>query len=320
MSCLLCNAPVESLLFPPHKPVLKGLVNLHTNEIDLGLNCPLTVFPQVSGFVGGDLVACLLGLGDVAPGSLLVDLGTNAEIALWDGSRWRVTSAAAGPAFEGGNIRTGMIHTMGAVNNVYLDGDRLRLQVCGDVQPQGLCGSGLLSLVAAALQGQLIDATGMICSRDMVDTNLSFYLVENKGSRAIRYYRDAEMELMLTQDDVRNLQLAKGAVRAGIAVLLEKSGISPEQVPHVYLTGALGTNASKTALKRVALLPEPMVDKTSFIPNGVLKGLQVYLASSCKEKKLKRLIESMQPFPLSGTPAFENYYLKSLNFDDLLNC
>ncbi len=314
MSCLLCKTPVESLLFPPHKPANKDVVHLQSSEIDLSLSCPLTVFPQVSGFVGGDLVACLLGLDNVAPGTVLIDLGTNAEIALWGGRRWWVTSAAAGPAFEGGNITSGMIHTKGAVTDVRLDGDRLRLNACGEVKPRGLCGSGLLSLVAAALDGGIVDASGTILSENEVETNLGRYLVENKNSRAIRYYRDAETELHLTQDDVRNLQLAKGAVRAGVAVLLEKSGFSPQQVPHVYLTGALGINVSKTALKRVALLPEPMVDKTSFIPNGVLKGLQVYLASNRKESILDNLVKSMQPFPLSGTPAFEKYFMKSLSF------
>ncbi len=107
-----------------------------------------------------------------APGTLLIDLGTNAELALWDGHRWWVTSAAAGPAFEGGNISCGMVMAEGAVTDVRLAGDRLRLTVAGGGEARGLCGSGLAALVAAARQGGLIDATGRILAVDEVETNL----------------------------------------------------------------------------------------------------------------------------------------------------
>jgi uncharacterized 2Fe-2S/4Fe-4S cluster protein (DUF4445 family) len=181
------------------------------------------VFPLATGFVGGDLIACLVGLQNVLAGTILVDLGTNAELALWDGDRWWVTSAAAGPAFEGGNIGSGMIMADGAVIDVRLVDDRLQLTVAGKGTPRGLCGSGLAALVAVARQGGLIDTTGRILAADEVETNLGRYLVEQGGAWSICFHRDAGGELLLTQDDVRNFQLAKGAVRAGIDVLLEKA-------------------------------------------------------------------------------------------------
>jgi uncharacterized 2Fe-2S/4Fe-4S cluster protein (DUF4445 family) len=314
MSCLLRNLPVSSLLFPPHKPPYKELVRIPASEIDLGLAVPLQIFPLISGFVGGDLVACLLALENVPPGTLLIDIGTNAELALWDGSCWWVTSAAAGPAFEGGNIGAGMIMADGAVTDVQLEGDRLQLTVAGGGPPRGLCGSGLAALVATARQGGLIDATGRILSADEVETNLGHYLIEMDGSWAIRFHRSASSELLLTQEDLRNFQLAKGAVQSGVQMLLERGGFTPESLSQVLVTGALGTALPVEVLKRVALLPEPMLDKTSFIANGVLAGLQTYLAAADGQQRLADLINTIQPFPLSGTPAFERLFLSALEF------
>ncbi len=314
MACLLRNLQVDSLLFPPHRAPFKSLLQVPGDEVDLGLEAPIDLFPLVSGFVGGDLVACLLAFDQVEPGTMLIDLGTNAELALWDGDRWWVTSAAAGPAFEGGNISSGMMHEQGAVTGVYLTKDRLELTVAGAGQPYGLCGSGLTELVANALQGGLIDSAGCIRAPGDVETNLNRYLVEKNGEAAIRYYHSATTELYLTQKDVRSFQLAKGAVHAGVKVLLDKCGLSPDRITQVHLTGALGSSVSRNALKRVALLPEPMVDKTSFMKDGVLTGLQAYLLADDGRELVDLLMSRLQPLPLSGTPAFEKHFLAALNF------
>jgi uncharacterized 2Fe-2S/4Fe-4S cluster protein (DUF4445 family) len=314
MSCLLQNLPVASLLFPPHKPPYKDLLRIPCRELDLGVPSPLELFPLAAGFVGGDLVACLTGLKKVQSGTLLIDIGTNAELALWDGRRWWLTSAAAGPAFEGGNIDSGMILADGAVTDVLLKNDRFQLTVAGNGRPGGLCGSGLAALVAVLRQGGLIDSTGRIRSVGEVETNLNQYLVEQDGEWAIRFYHDAQGELLLTQGDLRNFQLAKGAVRAGTQVLLERGGFAPEEVSQVMVTGALGTALPVEVLKMVALLPEPMLDKTSFIANGVLAGLQAYLVDIDGERRLSSLMETLQPFPLSGTPTFERLFLDNLEF------
>jgi uncharacterized 2Fe-2S/4Fe-4S cluster protein (DUF4445 family) len=202
----------------------------------------------------------------------------------------------------------------GAVTNVRLVDDRLQLTVVGKGPPRGLCGSGLAALVAAARQGGLIDATGRILAADEVETNLGRYLVEQDGVWSICFHRDAGGELLLTQDDVRNFQLAKGAVRAGIDVLLEKGGFTPKGVSRVLVTGALGTALPVEVLKNVALLPEAMLDKTSFIANGVLAGLQAYLSAAAGQQRLADLMKTIQPFPLSGTPAFEKQFLEALEF------
>jgi len=118
----------------------------------------------------------------------------------------------------------------------------------------------------------------------------------------------------LTQEDVRNFQLAKGAVRAGVEVLLERGGVTAEEVARVLVTGALGSALPVEVLKRVALLPEPMLDKTSFIANGVLTGLRAYLFSADGGRHLTALMSRLKPFPMSGSPVFEKRFLSALEF------
>ena len=327
ISHLLCRLPVAGLIFPPHRSPLKELTTLTPAELDLGLTVPLQLFPTVTGFVGGDLVADLYGLlgargrglttRNQQPASsprLILDLGTNAELALWDGRRWLVTSAAAGPAFEAGNIASGMPLAPGAVTDVQLAGDRLVLSVAGGGRPLGLCGSGLLALVAAARQGGLIDPGGRIVAPEEVGTNLARYLVADGGGWTLCFYRDARGELRLAQDDVRQLQLAKGAVRAGIEVLLHRAGLAAAELAAVCVTGAFGAALPAAAVKGIAIFPEGVLDKLSFVSNGVLDGLCAYLADPQGAAHLAVLQATIQPFPLSGTPAFEQRFLAALEF------
>ena len=358
ISHLLLGLPVASLLFPPHRSTLTTLTILSPEDLELGLAVPLQLFPAVSGFVGGDLVAVLFGVGNppacghlpycageakaVSPlwnrgdgkrsepggsvdhqgGSppagtvptLVLDLGTNAELALWNGERWWVTSAAAGPTFEAGNIACGMPLETGAVTDVQLQGDRLALTVAAADRPAGLCGSGLMALVAAARQGGLIDVGGRIVSPGEIGTNLVRYLMPDGEGWALCFHRDARGDLRLTQNDVRQLQLAKGAVRAGIEVLLDRTGLTVADLGAILITGAFGSALPADTLKGIAMLPEGMVDKSFFVPNGVLDGLGDFLCDVRGPERVMALLATIKPFPLSGTPAFEKRFLKALDF------
>jgi uncharacterized 2Fe-2S/4Fe-4S cluster protein (DUF4445 family) len=332
ISHLLCRLPAKPLLFPPHRTALTELTELTAAAADLGLAVPLQLFPAVSGFVGGDLVAVLFGgLGAGNSGlegsnqqrifsrqppapSLVLDLGTNAELALWTGTQWWVSSAAAGPAFEAGNIRCGMPLAPGAVTDVHHRADRLELIVAGGGRPSGLCGSGLLALLAAARAGGLLTADGRIVAPDEIDTNLARYLVPDGAGWAICCHRDARGEIRLTQADVRHFQLAKGAVRAGVEVLLERSGLTAGAIAAVMVTGAFGAALPVAALRGVAMLPEGMIDKLFTVPNGVLDGLAAFLADPRGTERLAALQGTIKAFPLSGTPAFERRFLAALDF------
>jgi len=311
---LLRNLPADAILFPPHRPQERQGVFLHPESLGLDLPVPLYLFPLVSGYVGGDLVAFLFGQQPHTPGSFYLDIGTNGEMALYDGGRWWTTSVAAGPAFEGGEISCGMPVTTGAVTGVRIDGDVLRLQVFGGGPPRGLAGSGLLEAVAVALESGLLDASGRIVAPDEIATNLARQIVETPAGRALRLYRDAACELLLCQQDIRSLQLAKGAVRAGAECLLQRSGIEVERLEEVVVTGAFGFSLAPAVLKKVAMLPAIMVDKVRFISGGALEGAGRFLCDPEGTTRVQALADSLQAYPLSGTPAFEKAFLRGLDF------
>jgi len=309
VSCLLQGLAVDKLLYPPHRPP-----SLAATELTLPcLPVPLFLFPLVSGYVGGDLVAVLYQFADCAAGTFFVDVGTNGEMALFNGEQWWVTSVAAGPAFEGGNISCGMLAAPGAVTGVRLNSDRLQLQVRGGGPPRGLCGSGLVEAIAAALAGGLIGADGTIADADEVDTNLMRYLGSDETGRTLRLYRDAKTLLQLSQDDIRQFQLAKGAIYAGAECLVARAGMTVDALDKVIVTGSLGFSMGRKAMQDVALLPHKMIDKVDFCDGGVVAGLSRYLIGGDTEK-LQRLADSLRPYPLSGTPHFEQAFVAALNF------
>ncbi len=311
---LLRGLDVDSILFPPHRPASLEGAWLASQEPGLGLPVPCYLFPLVSGYVGGDLVAFLFAADPPAATTFYLDVGTNGEMALWAQGRWWTTSVAAGPAFEGGGISCGMPAQRGAVEQVRLEGDSLRLTVIGGGPARGVCGSGLVEAIAAALDGGLVDSGGAIVDPLKVPGNLARYIVESRQGRGLRLYRDAAVDLLLTQEDIRNFQLAKGAVHAGADCLLQRAGLRPAEVERVVLTGAFGFSLAPTVLKRVAMLPATMVDKVRFTPGGALEGVCRLLRDPAGPAKVEALAESLKPYPLSATPAFEKAFLAALDF------
>lgn len=312
VTALLCGDEVRPILFPPHRP--KNLVLRSIDLPTLQLPVPLTVFPLLSGYVGGDLIAFLYGLSPASGISLCIDLGTNGEIALGGADGWLATSVPAGPAFEGGEISCGQLATGGAISNVICTGDRLQLEVVGGGAPTGLAGSGLFALIAVAIENGLIDPGGRIVGAAEVDSNLARYLRPDGNAQALCLYRDAFREIVVTQADIRAFQLAKGAVRAGIDALLARAGVAASSIEQVIVTGAFGLSLDRQRLKSVAILPAVMVEKALFIPGGALAGVQRFLLQSEGRAQLQTLTNKMRSYPLSGTPAFERAFLAALNF------
>lgn len=311
ISCLLQGLPVESLLYPPHRPPANLSTWLHLDFLPV----PLFLFPPVSGYVGGDLVAVLYGASPCDDNSFFVDVGTNGEMALFANGDWWVTSVAAGPAFEGGNIACGMVASAGAITGVSVEDDRMSFQVRGGGLPRGLCGSGLIDLIAVALETGLIANDGTIADVDDLDTNLSRYIGSNDQGRTLCLYRDAKVQLELTQDDVRQFQLAKGAIYAGVECLLARAGIDADQLSAAVVTGALGFSLRRESLEAVSMLPEDVVGKVTFVDGGVVAGVCRYLKQGdSAESRVQNLAESLRPYPLSGTPHFEQAFVAALNF------
>lgn len=309
--CLLQGLPVQSLLYPPHRPPADISSWLHLDCLPV----PLFLFPPVSGYVGGDLVAVLYGFSPCDDNSFFVDVGTNGEMALYAKGQWWVTSVAAGPAFEGGNVGCGMVASAGAITGVSVEDDRLVLQVRGGGLPRGLCGSGLTDLIGVALETGLIARDGTIADVDDLATNLSRYISYNEQGRTLCLYRDAATCLELTQDDIRQFQLAKGAIYAGTECLLARAEITAEQLSVAVVTGALGFSIGRQSLKAVSMLPEDVIGKVTFVDGGVIAGLCRYLLHAADaENSVQQLAGALRPYPLSGTPHFEKAFVAALNF------
>jgi uncharacterized 2Fe-2S/4Fe-4S cluster protein (DUF4445 family) len=324
MEHLLLELPVKSLAFPPFRPLFTAGRSMNTADLGWQMAVDAFVFPLPGGFVGGDLVAFLYGAG--VPSSLtlhssrlFLDLGTNGEIALTASDRIYATSAAAGPAFEGGDLECGMAALPGAISGVTIAGDRVDLTVIGGGVPVGICGSGVIEAVAGLLRSGVLDATGRLLSPGEIPSNLANRVVSRNGEAAFLLYRDSRNEVVLSQRDIRQVQLAKAAIRAGIEVLFERARIHYGTVQEVVLTGSFGSRLAPEGLKNVGIFPEKMVEMCSFVRDGALTGVEKALAASGGFAAVDGLAKAIRVIPLSGTPAFEKHFLEQMNFPDIKN-
>lgn len=328
MEHLLLGLPVTSLAYPPYRPLFTAGKKVKTSTLGWKTAVDAVLFPLPGGFVGGDLVAFLFGEGlaeSPAPGPrspdsgprLYLDLGTNGEIALATRNGIYATSAAAGPAFEGGNLSCGMAALPGAISRVTITDDSV---VCASIEgapPVGICGSGVIEAVAGLLRIGVLDSTGRLRPPAEISSNLANRMTTHDGEAAFVLYRDARNEVRLSQQDIRQVQLAKGAIRAGMEVLFARSGIQCTDVRGAVLTGSFGSVLAPEGLKNVGIFPEKMVEICSFVRDGALAGVEKALSTPRGFEAVDRLAASIRVIPLSGTPAFEKHFLEHINFPKL---
>jgi uncharacterized 2Fe-2S/4Fe-4S cluster protein (DUF4445 family) len=322
MEHLFLGLPVQSLAFLPFRPLFFEGRRERTFRLGWRRDLEAYLFPLPGGFVGGDLVAFLHGRRDldshhsslITHHSLFLDLGTNGEIALATGGNILATSAAAGPAFEGGNLACGMPALPSAIDGVRLSEGKVTLSTIGGTSPIGICGSGVLEAVSEMLRAGILDPTGRILASGEIDSNLGNRVVETDGALSFVLYRDASRTVQLTQEDIRQVQLAKAAVRAGMEVLFDHAGISAEAVEQVILTGSFGAVLSPAWLKNVGIFSENMVHSAFFMGEGALVGAERALCEPDGFAAVDELARRIRVIPLSGTPTFEKSFLEHLNF------
>lgn len=320
MSHLLLGLPIESLAHPPYRPRVTGSHRLRTTGLGWNMDAELYVFPSPGGFVGGDTVAFLYGLGFPEPRApspepaLFLDLGTNGEIVLLADGKLYATSAAAGPAFEGGNLSCGMAALPGAIFSVEEHDGRLVATAIAAAPPKGLCGSGVLDTVSLLLKEGLMDHTGRLLHPSESSSPLCSRLVEIGGERHFLVYRDAKVLISLSQEDIRQIQLAKGAVRAGMEVLFSRAEIDRDDLKKILLTGSFGASIRFESLKSVGVLTENMVKISGFVREGALAGAMRALTDCDPDQQIGKLSSSLKIIPLSGTPLFESHFMAHINF------
>jgi len=299
MHHLFCGIDPEPLSHYPFDPACDGLQSFQAQELGWEIpGDPLVQFlPCLGGFVGSDILAGILAaglLGSEAPAGLL-DLGTNGEIVFGDRAGLLCASTAAGPAFEGGRISMGMRASTGAITEVSLEDGNLRCHVLGNVTARGICGSGLVDAVAAGLQSGMIASSGRFTG----------------GAKEWPLAGGVK----LLQRDVRELQLAKGAIAAGIRILLRQSG-TKEAPGKVYLAGAFGNYVSHASARRVGLLDFPP-EAVAPAGNTALLGAKLALfRTEPEERHFDELRRKVRHVRLAADPAFEDTYVDSMRFPE----
>ncbi len=291
MHHLFCGIDVAPLSRVPFESPALGTAQFSPGELgwQLPASCRIRFLQCVRGYVGSDLLAGVVacGMDKNSEITALVDLGTNAEIALGNRDRILCASTAAGPAFEGGEIRRGMRASTGAISSVTVVDGKLHGSVIGAVAPRGLCGSGLVDAVAAGLE------LGLILPSGRLRGGMDFFAIAG--------------DIGLYQRDIRQLQLAKGAIACGFELLLKRLGASPGQVKSVFLAGAFGNYVRAESAVRIGLLPGIAAGRLAPSGNTALRGAKLILS-----QPPDRDMPQLEHVALAGEPDFESAFVGAM--------
>lgn len=297
MQQFLLDIPVDNLAKVPFSPILTQAKTIPAKDsLPLMENAELLIVPDIAGFVGADTVACVLATEMVAREemTLLVDIGTNAEMVLGNRHRMVACSAAAGPALEGACIRFGMYGQEGAIDHVWLEKGQITCSVIGGGTARGICGSGLLDAIAVALEQKLLNERGKILTDDSL-----IHLTDS---------------IYLTQEDIRQVQLAKGAIAAGIQLMASHMGVALSEIQKVYLAGAFGTYMDPKSACKIGLLPKELENKITAAGNAAGRGAGILACSRDARELAQRIVSHTETLELSTLPEFPRCFAKNMRF------
>jgi uncharacterized 2Fe-2S/4Fe-4S cluster protein (DUF4445 family) len=308
----------------PYAPVMRHGLVLAARELNLKVSpeARVCLLPIVAGFVGADAVGVALAtrIHESAEHRIAVDIGTNGEVLLGSRDRLWAASAPAGPALEGAQIRHGMRGAAGAIDRVTVDQDGIRVRTIGEAAAQGICGSGLIDLIAGLLDAGVIDWTGLIDvdRRDDLAAPLRGRIRMVGEERQVVVLRAGEAgatrEIVLTQDDVRQVQLAKGAIASGIAMLQHVSGVGDDAVRELMLAGGFGNYLSVRSALRIGLLPRLPPDRIRYVGNAASLGAQMCLVSEAERARAEKVARAIEHVSLASHPDFQELFVDAMNF------
>lgn len=324
MSHIFLNLNPVSLAKIPFNLVIKDIVEEKAGYFNLNIlnkDTEVIVFPNIGGFVGGDTVAAMLA-GEYLKDErvkLLLDLGTNGEIALYHKGKIYVCSAAAGPAFEGANIKYGMQAFSGAINKVEFKDGKFNYTTIGNKKASGICGSGIIDLLSIMLENNIISLSGKFNKIEKIkEKSLVERLIEVDGKKVfiIAYEEESENgeKIFFTQKDIREIQLAKSAIRAGINLLLKSCNIRAEEIEIFYVAGTFGNYINKENALNIGLLPPKYKDKIEVIGNAAGKGCVKLLCDYELKDKLNKYLEISEHVEISNHKEFQEEFLKEMSF------
>ena len=307
----------------PYAPVMRHALAIPARELFLKIapEARICLLPIVAGFVGADAVAVTLAthMGEGDEIRVAVDIGTNGEVILGSRDHLWACSAPAGPALEGAQIRHGMRGAAGAIDRVVVDDD-IRVHTIGETPALGICGSGLIDLIAGLLDAGVIDATGLIRvdDRDRLRPALRDRVVMRGEERTVIVLRPGEtgarQEIVLTQDDVRQVQLAKGAIASGIALLQLVSRVPDDRIAELMLAGGFGNYLSIPSAIRIGLIPRLPLERIRYVGNAASLGAQACLLSEAERARANDVADRIEHVSLAAHPDFEDVFVAAMNF------
>ncbi|MGB8648488.1 MAG: ASKHA domain-containing protein [Anaerolineae bacterium] len=324
---LLLGIDPEPISMAPFITTMNEALTLPAAQIGLNLHpqARLSTLPHMGAYVGADIVAGVLATG-LARGNndkirVYIDVGTNGEIVVGSSSRTLSTAAPAGPAFEGAQIRCGMRASEGAIEGVQITDDVHLQMIGGDFPPVGLCGSGLVDVVAELIRNGLVDPSGRMVKPEQVRGRLPDQVVDrlimiDNGVRAF-LLSTPEQGIVLTQPDIRALQFAKGAIAAGVKVLMERLGITEDDLHEVLLAGSFGSFINPASARAIGLVPWVPVERIVAVGNAAGEGAKIALLSFREREAANRIPDFIEYVELSGRPEFNDIFTDALAFPAL---
>jgi uncharacterized 2Fe-2S/4Fe-4S cluster protein (DUF4445 family) len=317
MHHLLAGLPVRQLAMAPYVPAVSEALDLPVASIGLDINPGAFIHlpPNIAGFIGADHVAMVLSTDIWKSGGnvLALDIGTNTEITLVVGGRMLCCSCASGPAFEGAHISDGMRAAPGAIERVQIQNGQPNISTIGEKPPVGICGSGILDAVAELLKDGIIDPRGSFqegalnVRKGMSGVHQEFILTPSEKNGHGK-------KIVVTRSDINEIQLAKGAIRAGIEILLEEGGISAEDVDEWIIAGAFGTYLDVGSAMAVGMFPALPGERFRQVGNAAGTGAQQMLLSAERRRVADEIPARNEYIELTTHPGFEEIYLKAIFF------
>ena len=312
MHHLLLRLPVQQLALAPYVPAVSGALDIKARDVGLHIAAGAYVhlLPNIAGFVGSDHVAMLLATGAwKAKGVVLaLDIGTNTEIALVSKGEITSVSCASGPAFEGAHIKHGIRAATGAIEHLRLVDDQIQYNTIAGAPPVGLCGSGILDALAQLYLNGVLDKNGRMGEHARIRTyegQREFILISEEE-------RDGAPAITITQQDVRQLQLAKGAIRTGIQALLQAKGHSEEEIEQVIIAGAFGSYIDVSSAITIGMLPSLPLNRFHQVGNAAGTGARLALVSRTKRAEAQKIARGIRYLELASLPNFQRLFVQAM--------
>lgn len=320
MMHMFLGVDARSIGKSPYQPKFLKAQRYRAGDIGLhaGVSGDAKVYclPQVSAFIGADIVAgaYVCELEKQKGNVLFIDIGTNGEIVLSQKGKLLCCSCAAGPALEGMNISCGMRAAEGAIEDVKITEQGVELTCIDHQKPVGICGSGILAAVRELVRTELVRKNGAFVKKESLEEDDYRYPMIRMNGKKREFVMCEEPELVITQGDIRQVQLAKGAILSGFLALLKKAGIRMEELDKVMIAGQFGAHLPAESLTGTGILPKEVEDKITYVGNSSKTGAYMTLMSESVKAEMEGLAERMEYMELAETEDYERVFSESMLF------